>query len=248
MGRLATLAMATYGQPLMLEVWFETLRSYPKDVLDQLELLIVDDCGDPPAAIPEDVQALLPCQLFRVLDDIRWNQPGARNLALFHVRTDLVLFVDPDMVFPDGMMRKMLDVGFELPRSRVIRYCLRHREGPKKGMVDMTSPNTWFMWADDLRRVGGYNEDFCGSKGWSDVELLDVIRSTYRVRQDQELFAEFYGVGEIPDAAVHGLDRSTARNKKIRVNNIRIAKQMGGWLKFARRPHPKMRFRWEQVL
>lgn len=248
MQRLVTLAMAVYGQPRMLEVWFETLRGYPQEVLDQLELIIVDDHGEPRAEIPTDVQQLLPCQLFRVLDDIHWNQPGARNLALAHVRTSLVLFVDPDMVFPTEMMRKMLDVGWELPQGRVIRYCLRHREGPNKGKIDTSSPNTWFMHAQDLRRLNGYDEDFCGAKGWSDVQLLDIVKSAYRVRHDMSLFAEFYGTGEVPDAAVEKLDRSTVRNKKIRVNNIRIAKQMGGWIKFAKRPVPQLRFRWEQLL
>lgn len=248
MTRLVTIAMATYGQPKMLGVWFDTIRSYPKDVLKQLELIIVDDHGDPPAEIPDDIQKLLPCQLYRVLDDIHWNQAGARNLALEHVQTNLVLFVDPDMVFPAGMMQKMLDVGWELPRGRVIRYCLRHREGPSKGQVDMASPNTWFIHAADMRAVKGYDEDFSGRKGWSDVQLLDVLRSAYRVRQDAALFAEFYGTGEVSDAAVNGLDRSTVQNKKLRVNNVRVARAMGGWIKFAKRPVPKLRFRWERVL
>lgn len=248
MNRLVTIAMAVYGQPLMLEVWFDQLRKYPPSLLEHLELVIVDDHGDPPAEIPEDVQRLLPCQLFRVLDDIHWNQPGARNLALEHIRTDLVLFVDPDMLFGVEMMKKMLDDAWELPRGRVIRFCLRHREGPSKGQIDTSSPNTWFMHVADLTRIGGYDEDFCGAKGWSDVQLLDVVRSVYRVRHDTSLFAEFYGTGEISDAAVEKLDRSTVRNKKIRLRNIRVAKQMGGWLKFAKRPVPKLRFRWEKVL
>jgi len=248
MTRLATIAMATYGQPLMLGVWFDTLRSYPLYILRRLELIIVDDCGTPPAEIPDDVQALLPCKLFRVLQDIHWNQPGARNLALDNVTTPLVLFVDPDMVFSEGMMRKMIEAGDSLVFGHVIRFCLRHREGPKKGSIDTSSPNTWFMHAVNLRRVGGYDEDFCGAKGWSDVQLLDVLRSSYRVRQREDLFAEFYGTGEISDAAVMGLDRSTVRNKKIRVNNVRVSKQMGGWLKFAKRSVPRLRFRWSRLL
>jgi hypothetical protein len=238
--------MTTYSQPKMLGVQFDTIRSYPKDILDRIELSIGDDHGTPEVEIPEDVKLLLPCQLFRALEDIHWNQPGMRNLLLEHVRTPLVLFVDVDMTFPPGMMRMMLAAGDALPRGCVVRFCLRHRGGPSKGKIDRSSPNTWFAHAADLRRIQGYNEDYCGAKGWSDVELLDIVKSVYRVMHVPSLFAEFYGTDEIEDAAVSTLDRSTARNKKIRVNNVRVSKQMGGWLKFAKRPVPRLRFKWER--
>lgn len=245
--RLVTLAMAVYGQPKMLDVWFKTLRSYPKDLWDQMELIIVDDCGTPPAMIPKDIQNMLPCRLFRVLEDIHWNQPGARNLALEHMTTKMVLFVDPDMIFPMAMMRKMLEVGAALGPRRIIRFSLKHRTGTKSDIIDMSSPNTWFMQVADFKAIKGYDEDFSGHKGWSDVQLLDVMRSAYRVHHSADLYADFYGVNEVEDAAVVGLDRSTVHNKKLRVYNTRVSKQMGGWVKFSKRPVPKLRFKWEEV-
>lgn len=249
--RLVTLAMAAYGQPLMLEVWFDTLRSYPYVVLSQMELIIVDDCGEPAVEIPEDIQALLPCQLFRVTKDIPWNQPGARNLALEHARTRLILFVDPDMVFPAGMMNKMLLAGLELEEHRVIRFQLRHRLGLFKGHIDASSPNTWFLHVEDFRRIGGYDEDYSGHKGWSDVQLLDIMRTVYKVRHDPALYAEFYAAEEIPDAMVSTLDRNTKHNKYQRLGKVRQANLTGGWGKFARDvvcKRPRLRFTWERVL
>jgi len=243
--------MAVYGQPLMLDVWFETIRSYTAEMLAELELVIVDDCGSPVAEIPEDIQALLPCQLFRVTEDIPWNQPGARNLALEHVKTRLVLFVDPDMVFPKAMMEKMLMAGAELEEHRVIRYQLRHRMGHAKGHIDPSSPNTWFMHADDFRRVGGYDEDYSGHKGWSDVQLLDIMRTVFKVRHDPTLYAEFYSRKEIDDADVQSLDRCVKHNKYIRLGKVRQANLTGGWGKYARDvvcKRPSLRFKWERVL
>jgi hypothetical protein len=246
-----TLAMAVYGQPLMLGVWFDTLRTYTSEMLAEMELIIVDDCGDPAAEIPEDIQAMLPCRLYRVTKDIPWNQPGARNLAIDKAATKLILFVDPDMVFPARMMEKMLDAGAALEPHRVIRFQLRHRLGRAKGHIDASSPNTWFLHVEDFRRIGGYDEDYSGHKGWSDVQLLDIMRTVYKVRHDPTLFAEFYAAEEIPDAMVSTLDRNTKHNKYQRLGKVRQANLTGGWGKFARDvvcKRPRLRFEWEQVL
>lgn len=246
MGRLVTIAMAVYSQPLMLEVQFNYLRSYSKELLAQMELLIVDDCGKIPAEIPADIQELLPCQLFRVLDDIAWNQPGARNLALEHVRTPLVLFVDPDMGFSANMMAKMIVAGYELERGHVIRFMLRHRNTQK---VDPSSPNTWFLHVADFLAVGAYSEDYSGAKGWSDVSLLDVMKHHYKIHHRSDLFAEFYSADEVSDAMVMSLDRSTVRNKKIRLRDVKMARMNGGWARWVKTcKGPNLRFRWERVL
>lgn len=249
--RLVTLAMAVYGQPQMLGVWFDTLRTYTKGMLIDLELLIVDDCGDPPAEIPADIQAMLPCKLFRVLEDIPWNQPGARNLAIEHADTRLILFVDPDMVFPAAMMDLMLADGGKLELGHVIRFQLRHRVGHAKGHIDASSPNTWFLHVVDFKSIGGYDEDYSGHKGWSDVQLLDIMRSAYKVRHRSDLFAEFYNESEIPDAMVKSLDRNVKHNRYMRLGKVRQANLTGGWLKYAQQvvcKRPSLRFKWEQVL
>ena len=74
--------MAVYGQPLMLDKWWETLRTYDDALLDAIKLVIVDDHGDPPAAIPNDIKAMMDTQLLRVTKQIEWNQMGARNLGV----------------------------------------------------------------------------------------------------------------------------------------------------------------------
>ena len=219
-----TLAMAVYGQPLMLEHWFKTIRSYDIDTLRHLELLIVDDCGDPAAEIPKSIQALLPCQLFRVLKDIPWNQPGARNLAAEHVQTPIVLFVDPDMVFSPQMMRKLLVQTQLLPRGEVLRFGLKHT---LNGRVDMTSPNTWCLHVADFLGVNGYDEDFSGHKGWSDVQLLDVMTKAFRIHHDKTILADFYSIDEIPDASIQHLSRNQVHNREMRIRKKLKATQMG---------------------
>lgn len=238
--------MAVYGQPKMLGVWMDTLRTYPPETLEQLELIVVDDCGEPPVEIPEDIQALLPVQLFRVTKDIPWNQPGARNLALDHCRTPIVLFVDPDMVFPAEMMALNLQAARDLPEGRVIRYSLKHK---RSGVLDTTSPNTWFCYVKDFLAIGGYDEDYSGHKGWSDVQVLDIMAAAYKISHTKKLYADFYSDGDVSDALVSGLDRDTKWNKwNRRQPKTTEAQRTGGWLKFASRLGQRIRFPWEQVL
>jgi hypothetical protein len=245
MKALVTLAMAVYGQPKMLEVWFDTLRSYQPELLEQMELLIVDDCGDPPAEIPDDITQLLKCRLFRVTDNIPWNQPGARNLALEQCRTPLILFVDPDMVFPADMMRRMMEAGYKLAKGEVIRFMLKHRKG---GKVDGSSPNTWFLHVQDFLAIGGYDEDFCGNKGWSDVQLLDVMKTYYKTHHRDDLHADFYNVDEVKDAMVTTLDRSHKANRHLRIRKTQWARRRGGWKAFVKRNRTRLRFTWERKL
>ncbi len=248
---LVTLAMAVYGQPLMLDVWFQTLRSYFPDMLAEMELLIVDDCGTPPAVIPDDITQMLKCRLFRVTEQIPWNQPGARNLALEHAKTKLILFVDPDMVFPPAMMERILDAGQTLGQRQVIRFMLRHRVGRSAGQIDASSPNTWFLHVDDFRQIGGYDEDYSGNKGWSDVQLLDVMRACYKIHHRKDLFAEFYSAEEVSDAMVSSLDRSTKANKRLRILKGKEARMVRGWPRWAKRQWEsgkRLRFQWERVL
>ncbi len=237
--------MAVYGQPKMLGVWFDTLRSYPPEIIAAMELVIVDDAGIPAAEIPQDIQDLLPCKLFRVKVDIPWNQPGARNLALDHIDTKLILFVDPDMVFPPEAMERMVEAGEGLELKHVIRYQLKHKGS---GLTDSTSPNTWFLHVEDFLYVQGYDEDFCGAKGWSDVQLLDIMKALYKIRHDPTLVADFYSLHQVSDSQVFSLDRSYEKNTKLRSRKARLAGLMGGWAKFSQAPRMKLRFDWDRLL
>ncbi len=57
------------------------------------EFILVDDFSDADYVLPKTD---LNIRLFRVMDDIPWNQGGARNLATFHARGEVALFIDID--------------------------------------------------------------------------------------------------------------------------------------------------------
>lgn len=232
----------------MMEEQVETIIRYPKEVRDRLTVVIVDDCGTPPmdyekfTLLPQFCKA---AKLFRVTQDIPWNQPGARNLGMQH-SSGHCLLIDPDMVFDGSMIERMIEAAKKLPRRHVVKWGLRH---VNSGKIDMTSPNTWLIHRDDFFEVGGYDEDFAGHKGWSDVQFLDIMRACYKIENRPDLFANFHSTDSVADAMVTSLDRSTSTNKKKRLKKVAQARAAGGWARWAktRKDVPRLRFPWTQL-
>jgi hypothetical protein len=241
--------MAVYGQPLMLTEQVKAISAYPDEVLDNLNVVIVDDCGTPPVdiGVPSYLHAFAKSvQLFRVEKDIPWNQMGARNLGMHHAR-GWCLMIDPDMIFDGPTMLRMMQAAKKLSRGRIAKFGLKH---VNSGKLDMTSPNTWLLHRDDFFAVGGYDEDFAGNKGWSDVQLLDILRSCYKLEERPDLWAHFHGTDSVPDAMVKSLDRSTSVNKKKRVKKVEQARKAGGWARWAKSTRvsaERLRFPWKQL-
>ena len=243
-----TIVMAVYGQPLMLKKQLESIRSWPGEVRNHLTVVIVDDCGNPPVAVG-DIETfadslLHEVKLLRVEKDIPWNQMGARNLGM-HVSRGHCLMIDPDMVFDGEIITRMRQAAAKLARGHVLKYGLKH---VNSGRLDMSSPNTYMLHRDDFFAVGGYCEDYAGHKGWSDLTLLDVLRSHYKIEDRPDLFAHFHSTNAIPDAMVTSLDRSVKHNRTLRLKHVAQAKACGGWKKWVKvHKGPNLRFPWTQL-
>lgn len=243
-----TIVMAVYGQPLMLREQFKAIMGYQESVLRHLNVVVVDDCGSPPAEVDHfDVMDSFcnSAKLFRVMQDIPWNQMGARNLGMQQSSGHCVL-IDPDMVFDGDVMARMIEAASKLARGHVIKWALKH---VNSGRIDMTSPNTWLLHRDDFFAVGGYDEDYAGNKGWSDVQFLDLMRACFKIENRPDLFANFHGTDSVPDAMVMTLDRSVTANRKKRVKKVAESRRAGGWARWAktRKDVPRIRFPWTQL-
>lgn len=237
--------MAVYGQPLMLEKWWETIRAYDDAVLDQLQLVIVDDHGDPPAAIPHDIKAMLGCQLLRVTKQIEWNQMGARNLGVQEAKTDWVLMMDPDMVLEPKIAKRLLAF---LPRMRqgtLVKLLLRYTND----VADNSSPNVYLIHRADFDKAGGYDEDYAGHKGWSDVQFMHTLTGLKMAfLKKTDLWVRYYRPRDIGDATVNSLNRSVAFNRRMHITKMSAARKIG-WAKWAAAIRQKrVRFPWGKVL
>lgn len=241
--------MAVYGQPKMLARQLQEFRTYQSDIRDKLRLIIVDDHGDPAVTreVGELFNTLVKTTVVRIDTNIPWNQPGARNLGMRLAETDWCLMLDPDMVVPADMLFRMMAAANSMQRGELVKFGLKHVNEPKRD-VDMSSPNTYLIHREDFWDVGGYDEAFAGHKGWSDVQLLDILNACYRIHKRPDLHALFYSTNQIADAAVTSLDRSTRHNRALRLKRVGQAKKAGGWAKWARaRTDAVLRFTWTPV-
>lgn len=246
---MISIVVAVYGQPKMLARQLEEFATYQDDIRKHLELIIVDDHGDPAVTEQEGAAfgALLRTEVYRVLDDIPWNQMGARNLGMKMARHEWCLMIDPDMVIDAPTMLRMIAATNALKPGHLVKYGLKHVNEPKRD-VDMSSPNTYLIRKSDFWQVGGYDEDFAGNKGWSDVQLLDVLKAHYKIHNRPDLHAHFYSTNQIDDAAVMTLDRSTKHNRAIRLRNAAKARKLGGWIRWTqRRADQTIRFKWDRI-
>lgn len=237
--------MAVYGQPLMLKKWWETLCSYDDDVLDRLHLVIVDDHGDPPVEIPPDIQARLRCQLFRVTKQIEWNQMGARNLGMAMLETDWALMMDPDMVVEPKIAKRFLALIPKLRQGNLVKPLLRYTND----VPDNSSPNVYLLHKNDFVRAGGYDEDYAGHKGWSDVQFLHTLQGVkIKFLKPEGLWVRYYRPRDIADATVNTLNRTVAHNRGLHIQKMGWARKIG-WAKWAAANKQKLiRFPWERVI
>jgi Glycosyl transferase family 2 len=165
----------------MLALHLENLSSVALEVMRHLTIFIVDDCS--PADERPDVmirnandEVRKRIRLLRVLDDIPWNQHGARNLGAKLAKTDWLLMTDIDRIVPAHdlailVTRRMNDQRHYKP--------LQYRMRPLMPLSELTSRapfNQFVCTRKAYWKAGGYDEDYCGSYGGDGPFLRELSR------------------------------------------------------------------------
>jgi len=148
------------------------------DLKSQVEIIIVDDGSPEPAADVERPAGLLPAlSIYRVLEDRPWHQHGARNLGAHVAKHPFLLLTDMDHVIPADTLSEVLaanDKGRVFTFGRVDAPMeLTWRANDWSTMERTRRPNSTlkphvnsFAMSRELYwRVGGYDEDYCGTYG-----------------------------------------------------------------------------------
>ncbi len=168
-----------YNNPEMLRHHLENWNYYPDEVLQHFRIIIVDD-GSPEEKCARRV--LAPAlqayprlrdriRLFRVLEDIPWNQHGARNLGAKMAETDWLWMADMDRIVLYPFMRMAMSA------------ILLHRPYASRGMdrrkyLSRIDPpkitNQFFVPKIVYWEAGGYDEWYCGTYG-GDFEFIQEM-------------------------------------------------------------------------
>lgn len=153
-----SLVYAYYNNPNMLDRHLQEWARYPTRAKAQLEAVIVDD-GSQQAPIRGLPSVGFPVRAYRITTDTPWNQDGARNLCMHHVRSDWALLADMDHLVPYDQIENVIafapKVGsYYMPGQRTVT-----------GEVLGAHPNTFLFNRNDFWMMGGYDEDFAGFYG-----------------------------------------------------------------------------------
>ena len=143
--RKISLIQPYYRNPLML--FKHTLPQWEEYecVFDNVYFLLIDDCSPQSETALEVIQQFgiseglkKRLQLYRIIDDIPWNQHGARNLGAKECSTEWAFFMDMD------------------------RILLQH---DLKQSDEKLPVNQFLTTIDNFWKTGGYDEDYCGCYG-----------------------------------------------------------------------------------
>jgi hypothetical protein len=167
---MLTYVYTYYENPQMLAEQYKLWASYPRDLKEKIEIIIVDDASPvSPAYYVPRPEGLPKLRMYRVHKDIPWHQDGARNLGAHAAAMPWLFLCDMDHLIPERTLRGLtmwyvngINESLYYTFSRVEmngRPTLDTYGNPKYG------PNILCMMRSLYWHVGGYDEDLCGWYG-----------------------------------------------------------------------------------
>jgi glycosyltransferase involved in cell wall biosynthesis len=181
------------------------------DLGDDIELIFIDDCS----AIPLDVSHLpLTTRCFRILDDIPWNMPGAKNLGAQQAKGEWLFFYDADQFLDAQGLKKLVEQLKALPSNTLYRFN-RFQLSDKSPLP--VHQNCQVLKKIEYVKIGGYDEDFCGAYGHDDSYFERIW--TFRKGKIAVLDEPF--ILDDGELATQNLSRDTHKNRVLRRKKMR---------------------------
>jgi hypothetical protein len=151
----------------MLKKQVELWNSYPNDIIEKINILLIDDCSLIPAKnILKDLEiSNLPILLYRINEDKYCNIGGTRNLANKVCETEWLMIVDMDIIISASNLLKI----FELPKisNNIYKFNRIKPDNTYKIHPAVCLLSTNIYW-----HIGGCDEDFVGNYGQTDVHFF----------------------------------------------------------------------------
>ncbi len=221
-----------------------------------LELIFIDDGSIPPLDlkhIPAWVRKI------RILDDIPWNQPGAKNLGASLSSSPWLLFLDADQFLDKNALGELLGRLPKLAKGTIYRF---NRYCAKTNRALEIHQNCQLISKLDYENFGGYDEDFSGNYGHEDAYLERL----WRLLGGKIEVLDKPHISDLSEMKTMGLNRNDRPNELLRRRKIRywhcIQNPIGKFIlshpwilkslikiKFLAdgRPTKKIRFHWIEI-
>jgi hypothetical protein len=219
-----TICLSYYENPGMLAHQLRNLAALPLAMRVALDLVVVDD-GSPAAPAEQVFKAesagIRSAELYRMREDIAWNQDACRNLAVSLARTEWVLLTDMDHVPTEALLRRAMSK----PLDPSAAYTFRRVSAP-----DLTPykphPNSWLMTRALYDRVGGYDERYAGVYGTDGAFRRGVEKNASAVIEIKEALIRVPRE-VIADASTTTLARKSPDNDRAKAERAAQIKASG---------------------
>jgi len=227
-----------YDNPQMLGVHFNFWRAYPQKLWNKLKIILVDDGSqkhpikDELAKIPRVVNI----EVYRILENIPWNQNGAHNLGMHVADEGWCISTDIDHAISHSAIYSLRDI--DLSEDTYYTFA-RQQQGQPNQVGYKRHPNSWLLTRKTYWDSGGYDEDFSGYYGSDSVFRRALDEVAKRVELDIPLIV--YDENDIPDANTREFGRKDSEYYSVK--NPDLAAKRRNWVK-AENP---LRFKWERV-
>ncbi|WP_159012874.1 glycosyltransferase family 2 protein [Acidisoma sp. S159] len=180
------------------------LSKVPKDVRDDIEVIFIDDGSAEGGSIDFGE---LNVKYIRILDDIPWNQAGARNLGFSLASGRGVFFTDIDHILDEEGLRNVIAASTKLSDKQMYRFG-RRLIGVREFIHSHV--NTFLVSRKGFESSGGYDLDFTGAYGHEDTFLEFVWKLKGGILAELSTAVLLF-----KGAGTAGLSRSTERNEAL---------------------------------
>jgi predicted glycosyltransferase involved in capsule biosynthesis len=175
------------------------------DAVKRLERLGYDKMDIDVIFIDDGSKIPLKCDwatVYRIDKDIPWNMPQANNLGFSKIPNEIVLRLDIDHYFSIDDLKKLDKI--KVKENEIIKF-----ERLYKNRIIKANKNIYLGRVNDIVKIGGYNEIFCGNYGCEDTELmLRMSKNKFKFTTSDIICM----VDE--DSSTKGLNRSTDINHR----------------------------------
>jgi len=231
-----TLVIPYYDNPKMLEKHFENWKKYDEEVISKFKVILVDDGSPNYPAIDYIQKTKFKLQLFRIKQNIPWNQHGAKNLGMTHAKKGWCLMTDIDHLLLNEDAKKIINYEWD----NTLIY-MPQRVKCKSGKLHTRHPNTFLLTKRMFWNCGGYDEAFAGYYG-TDAAFRRRLRKFTKIVETDVFKMVLFGKDDIPDASTtdfgrHGTKYKVGNNPKLKIRK-----------KEAPEPIPPLNFNWKKLI
>lgn len=166
-------------------------------------------------------------EIYEIIENIKWNQPGAFNLGISLANTKWVMIMPVDRLIYNETIIKIINESLDENNFYLTRDIVNDKFiGIPPGIILLTK--------QAFINCGMFDEDFCGNYGYDDILFRKILSKSYKeINTDWDLDVLIHASNE------HALIRDTKINSNL-LNDKLLGKIPGSTR--------TIRFNWKRII